>query len=177
MREFETKDSGERAQFESGMQRDTEAGKPRFDLMIPLDVPYDEQMITRLAALFGRGAVKYESRNWEQANSEEEMARMKSSGFRHFMQWMAGETDEDHAAAVMFNIIAHETTAYKVAAAERDRAAIAEACREIGIPAHDGSDCEPVIEVAGCDPNVSFLDCPLEVGDGCRRSKHFDSDS
>lgn len=118
MTDFITKDSGERAVFDSGMQRDTEDGKPRFDLMLPLDIPYEEQMITRLAALYGRGAVKYESRNWEQANSSAEMERMKSSAFRHFMQWMAGETDEDHAAGTMFNIIAFETTKYKVEHAE-----------------------------------------------------------
>jgi len=114
MTEYVTKDSGERATFDSGMQRDTEAGKPRFDLMFPLDVPYEEQMLTRLAALYGRGAVKYDDRNWEKANSEAEMARMKSSAFRHFMQWFTGEQDEDHAAGAMFNIIAFETTKYKV---------------------------------------------------------------
>lgn len=112
--DFTTKDSGARATFESGMQRDTQEGKPRFELMLPLDIPYDEQMIVRLAALYGRGAEKYEDRNWEKANSEEEMARMKASAFRHFMQWITGETDEDHAAGAMFNIIAFETTAYKV---------------------------------------------------------------
>lgn len=114
MAEFITKDSGERAQFESGMQRDTQAGKPRFELMLPLDIPYEEQMIVRLAALYGRGAEKYDERNWEQANSRAEMDRMKASAFRHFMQWMCGETDEDHAAGAMFNIIAFETTAFKV---------------------------------------------------------------
>lgn len=162
--DFETKDSGERAQFESGMQRDTEAGKPRFDLMLPLDVPYDEQMVTRLAALFGRGAVKYDSRNWEQANSFEEMARMKSSAFRHFMQWMAGETDEDHAAAVMFNIIAHETTAYKVAAAERDGLTVEEENEVLYGPGgifHDAAPCstqpifDPTPKRVPCNPKLS----------------------
>ena len=112
--DFTTKDSGERSVFESGMQRDTQAGKPRFDLMFPLNVPYDEQMIVRLAALYGRGAEKYDERNWEQANSQAEMDRMKASAFRHFMQWFCGETDEDHAAGAMFNIIAFETTEFKV---------------------------------------------------------------
>ena len=96
------------------MQRDTEKGKPRFDLMLAEGVPYEEQMITRFAALLGRGAEKYDDRNWEKADSEAEMARMKSSAFRHFMQWMCGETDEDHAAGAIFNILAFETTKYKV---------------------------------------------------------------
>lgn len=114
MTDYVTKDSGERAQFESGMQRDTEKGKPRFDLMLAEGVPYEEQMITRFAKLLGRGAEKYNDRNWEQADSDAEMARMKSSAFRHFMQWMCGETDEDHAAGAIFNILAFETTKYKV---------------------------------------------------------------
>src|SRR6476646_7724738 len=104
-----TKDSGERAKFESGMVRDTEEGKARFDLLVPLDVPYQEQMLTRFADLLARGAVKYNARNWEQANSQAELDRYKSSALRHFMQWVTGETDEDHATAVMFNVMCYET--------------------------------------------------------------------
>jgi len=115
--QYVTKDSGERAAFESGMQRDTETGKPRFDLLRPLDVPYEDQFLTRVAALLGRGAEKYDERNWEKADSEAELARMKSSAARHFEQWLNGEADEDHAAAVVFNLLAHETTAYKMAVA------------------------------------------------------------
>lgn len=114
MGDFETKDSGERQEFDSGMHRDTEAGKARFDLIIPEGVPYADQLLTRFAELMGRGAVKYESRNWEQANSEAEIARAKSSAFRHFMQWFCGEVDEDHAAATMFNLLVVETTRNKL---------------------------------------------------------------
>lgn len=114
MHEFVTKDSGEHHEFDSGMLRDSQAGKPRFDLVIPEGVPYQSQMLTRLAELFARGAEKYEDRNWEQANSVHELDRMRASAFRHFMQWYCGETDEDHASAVMFNVIAFETTKYKL---------------------------------------------------------------
>lgn len=115
MTQYETKDSGARAHFESGMQRDIEEGKPRFDLLHPLGVPYAEQFLTRCAALMGRGAEKYEDRNWEKANSEAELARFKSSAARHFEQWLNGEQDEDHAAGTFFNLLAHETTRYKLA--------------------------------------------------------------
>lgn len=94
-----TKDSGERAEFASGMVRDTAKGKPRYDL-IPLGP------LTRLAELYARGAEKYDERNWEQANSVEEMERFKASAWRHFAQLMNGETDEDHGAAVVFNVFA-----------------------------------------------------------------------
>lgn len=111
---FETKDSGQRVEFESGMVRDSQKGKARFDLMVPVGVPYGDQMLTRFALLLQRGSEKYSARNWEQANSEEELARFKESAFRHFMQWLAGEADEDHAAAVLFGVIAHETVSWKL---------------------------------------------------------------
>jgi len=111
---FITKDSGERAEFASGMVRDTDKGKARFDLLVADGVPYKHQFLTRCAELMMRGAEKYSDRNWEKANSAEEVARMKSSAFRHFMQWFCGETDEDHAAAVIFNILAAETTEWKI---------------------------------------------------------------
>lgn len=109
-----TKDSGQRATFDSGMQRDTQEGKPRFDLMFPVGVPYEEQFVTRIAALMARGAEKYDDRNWEKANSPEELERMKASAIRHFIQWLCGERDEDHAAAVVFNLLAYETTDQKI---------------------------------------------------------------
>ena len=111
---FVTKDSGKRSVRPSGYQRDTQEGKPRFDLMLPLGVPYEEQFLTRLALLLSRGAEKYDERNWERADDQVDLDRFKSSAFRHLMQWMNGEIDEDHAAAVAYNLLAHETTKYKI---------------------------------------------------------------
>lgn len=111
---YTTKDSGGRAEFESGMVRDTEKGKPRFDLIIPDGVPYDSQLLTRFSLLLERGAEKYTERNWEKACSVQELGRYKSSAFRHFMQWFCSEDDEDHAAAVMFNLNAYEATKWKM---------------------------------------------------------------
>ena len=99
---FTTKDSGVRHDYGSGMRRDTQEGKARFDLLIPLGVPYDEQFLTRAAQLMERGAVKYGFRNWEKANSPEELERFKGSALRHLMQYITGETDEDHAVGRPF---------------------------------------------------------------------------
>ena len=104
---YETKDSGERVEYASGMRRDITDGKPDFTLLIS-EIPYKEQMITRWAELMVRGAEKYGRRNWQLANSEEELERFKSSAFRHFVQYICGEQDEDHAAAIFFNINAAE---------------------------------------------------------------------
>lgn len=113
MNDFITKDSGERTEYTSGMVRDTDKGKARFDLIHPEGIPYDEQILTRFAKLMARGAEKYCARNWEKASGDEELKRFKASALRHCEQWYCGETDEDHAVAVFFNIMAYEATLYK----------------------------------------------------------------
>ena len=112
---FETKDSGKRVQFATGMQRDTSEDKPRFDLITPQALPYNATMRYRRAMLMARGAVKYTSRNWESAATQEELDRFMESAERHFEQWKAGETDEDHAAAVQFNMDGAEYVKWRLA--------------------------------------------------------------
>ena len=110
---YETKDSGKRQEYASGMRRDVQDGKPDFTLLLT-DLPYKEQMLTRFAELMARGADKYGRRNWQLANSQEELDRFKASALRHMMQWQSGEDDEDHASAVYFNIMAAERLKYKL---------------------------------------------------------------
>jgi hypothetical protein len=114
MTKFETKDSGKRQEYESGMVRDLQHGKPDFYLILTQGMPYDQQLLTRWAALMERGAVKYGRHNWTKANSEVELERFKSSAMRHFMQWICGEMDEDHASAVLFNINAAEYVKWRM---------------------------------------------------------------
>src|SRR5438309_86646 len=116
----ELKDSGERIEFSTGMVRDTESNKPRFDLMHPRGVPYSEQMLTRVATHLSRGAQKYEERNWEKANTQAELDRTISSLTRHLEQYITGETDEDHAAAVITNVLFAETIRYKMRTTQSD---------------------------------------------------------
>lgn len=115
---FKTKDSGKHQEFPTGMKRDTQDGKPRFDLMWIRGMPYEEQMLTRYARLRTRGAEKYcESImvvNCELAQTEEEYYRFKASAARHFSQWMSDETDEDHMAAVIFNLQMAEMVKWKL---------------------------------------------------------------
>lgn len=103
MSEFEIKDSGVRQEFAGGMVRDTTAGK--LDWWRLLVGP----MARRLVAHVTKGAVKYPDTspgvpNWTLAEGQAELARFKDSAFRHFVQWYNNESDEDHAAAVVFNI-------------------------------------------------------------------------
>jgi len=103
-KEFVTKDSGARQDYSTGMRRDLQSGKPRFDLCIANDQKYDESLFGRWAALMGRGADKYGERNWELSGTIEEFRRFKASLYRHFVQFIQGEDDEDHAAAICFNL-------------------------------------------------------------------------
>lgn len=104
MTKYTTKDSGKRQDYASGMRRDIQENKARFDLIVPLDTPYNESLLYRWAMLMERGMSKYGCRNWEKANSEEELQRFHASAWRHFVQAMSGEEDEDHFAAVCFNM-------------------------------------------------------------------------
>lgn len=96
-KKYQTKDSGKIQEFSTGMVRDIQEDKPRYDLIY---LP----MLTRLGELHCRGAKKYGERNWEKAETKEELNRFKSSAFRHLVQWLEGDETEDHAAAILFNV-------------------------------------------------------------------------
>lgn len=96
MSEFITKDSGEREQFDTGAKRDIREGKGRFDLVPTV-------ALRRYAELLERGAVKYNSRGWEQGMP---LCRYYDSAMRHLISFMEREETEDHLAAVIFNVAA-----------------------------------------------------------------------
>jgi dATP/dGTP diphosphohydrolase, N-terminal len=104
---YETKDSGQRQQFETGMVRDIQTNKPRYDLV-------DWPMIRRWAELMQRGAIKYGEHNWKKAATQEELDRFRASALRHMVQWFNGDTDEDHAAACFFNLAGAEMVKAKL---------------------------------------------------------------
>jgi hypothetical protein len=93
---FTVKDSGERQEFNTGAKRDTQTDKPRFGLIPPL-------ALKRVATLYARGAQKYDEHNWVKGIPA---SRCYESMMRHAFQFGAGDTDEDHLAAVVFNALA-----------------------------------------------------------------------
>lgn len=95
---FVIKDSGERQAFAGGMVRDVTTGKTNYSLAL------DGPMFKRWAEHLTKGAVKYAARNWMKAEGDAELQRFRESALRHFLQWYWGETDEDHASAVIFNL-------------------------------------------------------------------------
>lgn len=96
------------------MKRDVWWDKPRFDLLYPLCVPYEEQMMTRFANLLARWAKKYSERNREVAETIEELNRFKESAMRHMIQRLCWEEDEDHSCWVRFNLMGAEMVKYKL---------------------------------------------------------------
>lgn len=94
--QFVTVDSGQREEFESGARRDTQDGKPRYDLIAPAP-------LKRVAELMARGAVKYGDHNWMKGMPA---SRFLASLMRHVEAYRLGDRDEDHLAAAVFNALA-----------------------------------------------------------------------
>jgi hypothetical protein len=91
------KDSGTRRGFESGAVRDAATGKGRYDLVSPIP-------LRRLAQLYENGAVKYNARNWEKGMN---LAVFYNSMMNHAQKVLEGWTDEDHEAAVLWNMFGY----------------------------------------------------------------------
>jgi Domain of unknown function (DUF5664) len=104
---YKTKDSGKREEFITGMVRDTQDDKPRYDLI-------DRIFLKRWAELMARGAKKYGENNWRKAATEEELRRFEASAIRHIYQWLGGDLSEDHAVAVAFNLAGAEMVREKL---------------------------------------------------------------
>ena len=104
---FETKDSGRREEFKTGMVRDTQDDKPRYDLI-------DGAFLKRWAELMARGAKKYGENNWRKAATAEELTRFRASAIRHLFQYLEGDKSEDHCVAVAFNLAGAEMVEKKL---------------------------------------------------------------
>lgn len=87
-------DSGDRTQFGTGAVRDMHEGKGRFDLL-PMCV------IKRLAKHYENGCLKYGERNWEKGIPAHSFA---DSAFRHLVNYLDGEKNEDHLIAAIWNL-------------------------------------------------------------------------
>lgn len=90
-------DSGKRQAFDTGSLRDTNDGKPRYDLISPI-------ALKLLALHMARGAVKYGERNWELGQP---VSRFYESALRHLMAVAEEEEKaaENHLAAVLYNVM------------------------------------------------------------------------
>lgn len=102
-RAYVINDSGARTEFESGMVRDASEGKLDYTSLL-----YGP-MLDRYIAHLTKGREKYPDPepgvpNWTLASGSMELEHAKRSLLRHVFQMLRGERDEDHAAAVWFNV-------------------------------------------------------------------------
>jgi hypothetical protein len=108
--DFQVKDSGSREELGNGFVRDTEDGKADFARVLRINgldlLP--AEFLERWGAHMVKGAEKYGPDNWRQAEGEYAMERFARSATRHLRQLIRGDRDEDHAAAVAFNVAAME---------------------------------------------------------------------
>lgn len=100
---FTIKDSGARAEFAGGMVRDTEEGKLDWSNLRVGPMP------RRIVAHLTAGRKKYPDPspgipNWTLGRGLDVWLRARASFSRHNDAWLAGQTDEDHAAAIYFNV-------------------------------------------------------------------------
>lgn len=91
-------DGGDRKVYPSGaIKEPPSVEKGRYDLIPP-------GPLHRLAVHYARGAEKYPpGRTWEAGLP---WSVLIGSALRHAFQWLAGATDEDHLAAVAWQIFA-----------------------------------------------------------------------
>lgn len=89
---------GDPVPLPSGMKRQSEEGK--IDYLLVRDGP----MFRRWATLLTNAVPKRGRRNWMKASGQEDLDRFMRGFGRHVEQWLNGEEDEDHAAAIIFNL-------------------------------------------------------------------------
>lgn len=94
MNNIKQKDPSNR-HFETGAQRDIATGKLRMSL-----IPHQE--LKRVMKRYLDGAEKYGENNWMKGMP---LSVFYDSAHRHLDAWWSGRDDEDHAAAVIWNML------------------------------------------------------------------------
>lgn len=91
----DVKTSGDQEQWDTGAVRDSQDGKPRFDLI-------DPEFLFRMAEVMRKGAEHYGEFNWTQGIPSQ---RYMASLLRHVFAYYNGDSSEDHLAAAAFNLM------------------------------------------------------------------------
>lgn len=82
----------------SGMVRSDDTGKPDYTT-IGLDF-LEELAVHMTANIESKGY-----NNWKKASTEEDELRARRSAWRHFVAFQRGDDDENHAAALVYNVM------------------------------------------------------------------------
>lgn len=103
---YDLKQSESKQEFSTGAQRDSQKDKSRPDLISPV-------FLDRLGTLLAKGAEHYGERNWEKGMP---LSRFLASAFRHLLQTIDGQEDEDHAIQCAFNLMGYVHTQHRIKA-------------------------------------------------------------
>ncbi len=98
------KDSGERAVFASGAQRDRQKGKGKPSL-------FPNFVSWLVSCIYEDGSYKYASRNWEKGMP---LSQYLDSAERHLAKLKVGLRDEPHASQVVWNMLGYIFTAWLI---------------------------------------------------------------
>lgn len=98
------KEPGELKTFGTGANREDKTGKGRPDLISPI-------MLHRLAILMEEGGLVHGDRSWEKGMP---VMSYLACAFRHLIQVLNGEEDEDHPIQCIFNLQAYIHTLEKI---------------------------------------------------------------
>jgi hypothetical protein len=63
------------------------------------------EVSARIVQRFTMGEEKYARGNWREAKTPAQILTYQQSALRHLMQYLNGQTDEDHLSAVAANVI------------------------------------------------------------------------
>lgn len=85
----------------SGVVRSDPDGKPDYTTI-------DPDFLERLAVHMTANIPSKGYNNWRNASTDDDLLRFRRSAWRHLIAWERGETDEDHAAALVFNVMGAE---------------------------------------------------------------------
>ena len=96
MKDHGLKDSGKREIFSTGAEYEPNNGRGRYDLISPI-------ALRNLAIHMERGAIKYEPHGWEKGLP---LSKHLNSALRHLQNYLAGNREEDHLSACVFNCFA-----------------------------------------------------------------------
>lgn len=103
-------DSGAREVRPNGFMREPDTDRVDLSYLFTVEgldlVP--RELIARIARHYHEGGRKYSPNNWKKGTDEASLKRNKRSLTRHIFQWFRGEQDEDHLAAIVWNLITWE---------------------------------------------------------------------
>ena len=90
------KDGGDREKYATGMVREPNGGRGRFELISPI-------ALKKLAIHYENGCIKYPDRNWEKGGK---LSRHFCSAMRHLTDLLEGDRTEDHISAAAWHCFA-----------------------------------------------------------------------